>query len=531
MELAQLLENLTGGDDPARVSPAQMHPVRQALLERISSYRDHAAVMGLDGLFTKYGPNFSVARMLLNAGEFPRLDEDRDWFSLLTPRSQERIGGAGAFNQDFSSWMRQVNSFVEDAKLLATFTELADGYAAITAEVNAAAGNGEVISNLIEMAGAPDAELRIIPSPLISPGRNYCTSFRDSDGRLCIIYFFGPYKQVPAGMFRCQSWAEVPITFNDREQFLQFGLHEVLHGLVGASSGAQIAAEAQHAQPVLEALEPVLARSYGALPDAASKYLDEVIVRALTLEALRLHVGEPVFRLAAEQEWLATNGVAPLVWRGIAQSGSRASSGVGGAVAGALEALVSSTPEELAALRTYNNHSLTLDAFFREFVPEHCDPGSIALEVDARLGAQWEADFAAALTERLAFPTTVPTDEASVEAPFQLHVKLNDEAESAPALRELGLQLDGGEVVTTDGRCFPRTGSFVVSLRPNGRNGGLDVIWDLLDASLQPAEVVPFYFIHITHVFVHGGYPAVMDTRTQETLRLAGWLHQLSAPD
>jgi hypothetical protein len=458
--------------------------------------------------------------MLLNAGEFPRLDEDRDWFSLLTPRAQERIGDAAAFNRDFAAWIRQVNSFIEDSGLLAAFTDLAGDYATITADVNTAAGNGEVISSLLEMVGTPDAELRIIPSPLISAGRNYCTSFHNSDGRLCIIYFFGPYKQVPTGMFRCRSWDEVPITFNDREQFLQFGLHEVLHGLVGESSGAEIASAAQHAQPVLDALEPVLARSYGALPDAAAKYLDEVTVRALTLEALRLNVGEQAFRLAAEQEWLATNGVAPLAWRGIEQSGSGASSGVGGAVAGALEALVCATPEELESLRTYSNLSLTLDAFFREFVPQHCEPGSIALEVDAQLGAQWAADFTAALSELLAFPAEMLADKPSPDAPFKLCVKLIDHEEDALALRELDLRIGGDEVLTGDGSRFPRASSFVVSLRPNGRDGGLTVTWDLLDPNLQPADVVPFYFIHITHAFVHDGVPMLMDTWTQETLQL-----------
>lgn len=527
LEIVQLVANWYGDEDPQYMTPIQMHPLRQALLDEMEPWRDHEVLSIYQELWEKHNLGPPV-KLTLNAGSIPELDTERDWFSYMLPASQLLFGDQGEFNADLSAWFTAVNSFIEESGIIDFFEEHEDEYLEVARELYAATENGQVIDRVLAQLDFPDAELYILASPMITPGRNYASYFHaENPDRLKGYYYLGPYKQVDQGLLRYPSWSEVPVTFDDTKQFIQLSVHEMAHMLLGDALQKAVGERSGEYVELLTPLEATLGDSYGPLPDRAHKYIDELVTRAYTLDVIRTFVGEADFRQMIAEELPFTRGHALLMWKHLHETLAESKGAITlDALMGGIPAAMSSwTEDDLRPFNTYNEYSMTLRGFFGEFIPMFYpdNHSSFALAFDDELPQAWRDEFTALLSKRLGVPDDIQVLDNPGECPFVIKVCVDTPAEFGRQLGFSGFSMADVEEMSRDAMEEPLMAPLVICKEPS-ETGAVDVTWHILRPGVPPSTIVPYYFVSVTHMLSVAGEPVVFDSLTEETRQVTVWI-------
>jgi len=526
LEILELFENWLGEEDPGQMTPIQMHPLRRALLDELAPWSDHQAVTTLKNLTEKY--NYSLSKMILNAGDLPHLNNKEDWLKYINKPYQLRGHDPQEFNQDISAWIIDVNSFIEESGIIGFFEGHQNDYRDVARELYAAAEDGRVIDTVLGTLDFPNAELYFLASPMITPGRNYASYFHEKDAtRLIGFYRLGPYKQIKQGMFRYPSWSHVPVIYDDTEQFIQLSIHEMTHMLLGDAIQKSVGEMSEEYVDLLAPLEAILGDSYGPLPDRAHTYIDELVTRAYTLEVIRKFAGEADFRQMVARELALTRGYAILMWKYLHETLAENPSGITIAelISGIPTVMSSWTENDLRPFSSYNEHSMTLGGFFREFITTFYsgNPGSFALAFDDELPRAWRDEFAGLLSERLGVPDDIQVLDDPGACPFVIKVRVDTPSEFSDQLWFSGLSMEDVEKMSRDAGTDLMLAPLVICKEPS-ESGVIDLTWHILSADVPPSAIVPYYFISVTHMLSIAGEPVAFESLTEETRQVTEWI-------
>jgi hypothetical protein len=183
--------------------------------------------------------------------------------------------------------------------------------------------------------------------------------------------------------------------------------------------------------------------------------------------------------------------------------------------------------EELAPYSNSNEYSLALDGWTESMLPMFYEgnPQSFQLVFDARLPAEWRAQFTELLSKRLGMPAGMQVADSEDACPFPLIVRLDTEEQIAQRLGFSGLDLATARERAKEATVKPDPLLFTVILEPKPDGQGVRLCWDVLAEAPPSAEkLVPYYVFGVTHMLVADDAVLALDTLTRETRQISGWL-------
>jgi hypothetical protein len=506
-----------------------MLPLREELLREFSAYSTHSAVRSLTDLLDN--PVTAPDKVLLLAGDFGQFDPNHNWSEYVRVSAKSKIPDIDKYNRDIADWVREVNAFVRVSDARQVFKKYSTDYALVVDDIIEMADNGRVISSIVSDLGFNNARIYVLPSVMINPGRNYGTECVSPSGELIGFFRFGPYKQVPQSMFRARSFNEAPVSFNDRQQFVELCLHEMTHLLLSQPLFEGVGGREAEYEDFLKplALEETLKSSYGEVKGHAYYYLEELITRAFTLEYVRRYVGEAAFRQLAAREVGMTRGYAVLLWRYLYRNGLPTGDrkALVRLLAGIPQEMQSWNAEEVAAFSRYNEDSCTLADWTGTMLPMFYqgNPQSFRLVFDERLPAEWRTQFTGLLNARLGLPADMQVSGSEDACPFPLVVRLDSEEQFAQRLSFSGMDLAAVRKRAVEATGKPDPLLFTIILEPKPDRSGVRLCWDVLADAPPPAEkLVPYYIVTVTHILAADDAVLALDSLTRETRLISTWL-------
>jgi hypothetical protein len=526
IELSEYLENLNGGEDASNLNPAQVHPLRAELLKYMEPYQDDPISGRWAAFCAQYDYALSLEKACVCFDSFDAIDPQYEWYALLSPAGREHVPDAVQFNRDTTEIMSQLHKFSEDTHFADWCQAHHAQYAAIVSELMVTTDNLALLSDLLGQFPVPASKVCVIGTPLVNPGRNYMT-VPSAEPDKPIVHHFGPYKLVDQSIFSATGWQDCPISFNDRKQFIELAVHELSHTITVNEVQRVLRDRQAEVGALMEPVSFLAEQGYGELPDNALKYLDELIVRARTVECVRRYVGESAFRQALAVEIPRTHGYAAYLWRYFYLDHDAF------ADAGEFDRLLALLPDEmarwpeqgLAKFGSRNEYSMTLNGWFADFIPAFYEGNEVSfgLVISDNIDTRLADSFTELLQTKLGVPKSMEHTGADDPRPFKLALAVCSQDELIQRAAAAGL--DAGQTTA----CLAAlSGPHAVALisKASQPSAGVTVTWDVLAGTTNLDRVVPYYFPEATAMLVVDQQVVLQDDSAAEVNLVQGWLDQ-----